>query len=131
MRLAEDPSSQMQKEGCEVLVHHVCQGIFEDEHNFENRLPKKCVIHHPNSLFTAKKPDYHPSSDDDVEDNNIEELTPLREGYVKSAKERAYEEHLTKQRAEQQENASKSSENSSSDDDISVIGGPQEKMPFF
>ena len=60
--------------------------------NLRTNLPKKCIIHHPNSLFsTTKKPDYHPSSHDDAQDNNITELTPHHEGYVKSSKERALE----------------------------------------
>ncbi len=77
-------------------------------------------MHHPNSPFTAKKPDYHASSDDNSDDDDVGKLAPRHKGYVKSAKERALEKQLAKQRAEQQENASKSSGDSSSDDDISV-----------
>ncbi|MEY3178966.1 MAG: hypothetical protein RJB42_1207, partial [Bacteroidota bacterium] len=43
-------------------VHHVCQGIFETQNGYENHLPKKCVIHHPNNPFKASKPAPTPPS---------------------------------------------------------------------
>jgi hypothetical protein len=113
------PLVKCQEEGCDVVIHHLCQGIFENDFNFENHIPNKCVMHHPNSPFTAKKPDYHASSDDNSDDVDVGTPAPQRKGYVKSAKERAYEEHLAKQRAKQQDKVSKASGDSSSDDNDS------------
>jgi hypothetical protein len=76
-------------------------------------------MHHPNSPFTAKKPDYHASSDDNSDDDDVGKPAPQHKGYVKSAEERALEEHLAKQHAKQLDKVSEASGDSSSDDDDS------------
>ncbi len=113
------PLVKCQEEGCDVFLHHLCQGIFENDFKFENHIPNKCIMHHPNSPFTAKKPDHHASSDDNSNDVDVGTPAPQRKGYVKSAKERAYEEHLAKQPAKQQDKVSEASGDSSSDDNDS------------
>jgi hypothetical protein len=52
-------------EGCKILVHHVCQGDYEREHGYDEHLPVKCRLHHPNSPFIAQKQPPPPLSGND------------------------------------------------------------------
>jgi len=50
--------------GCNKLVHHLCQIEFERREGFPETLPLKCCLHHPQSPFRASKPP--PVNDPDV-----------------------------------------------------------------
>jgi hypothetical protein len=43
-------------DGCNKLVHHLCQIEFEQREGFPETLPLKCCLHHPQSPFRASKP---------------------------------------------------------------------------
>jgi hypothetical protein len=43
-------------DGCNKLVHHLCQIAFEQREGFPETLPLKCCLHHPQSPFRASKP---------------------------------------------------------------------------
>jgi len=42
-------------DGCNKLVHHLCQIEFEQREGFPETLPLKCCLHHPQSPFRALK----------------------------------------------------------------------------
>ena len=42
--------------GCNKLVHHLCQIEFEQREGFPETLLLKCCLHHPQSPFRASKP---------------------------------------------------------------------------
>jgi len=46
--LAPEPC---RKEGCEVLVHHLCQGEWERRFDHEEVVPRYCCHHHPNYKY--------------------------------------------------------------------------------
>ena len=43
-------------DGCNNLVHHLCQIEFERREGFPETLPLKCCLHHPQSPLSASKP---------------------------------------------------------------------------
>ena len=55
-------------DGCNKLVHHLCQNVFERREGFPETLPLKCCLHHPQSPFTASK---RLPVDDPAEDNKL------------------------------------------------------------
>jgi len=42
-------------DGCNKLVHHLCQIEFERREGFPETLPLKCCLHHPQSPLSASK----------------------------------------------------------------------------
>jgi len=42
-------------DGCNKLVHHLCQIEFEQREGFPETMPLKCCLHHPQSPLTASK----------------------------------------------------------------------------
>jgi hypothetical protein len=43
-------------DGCNNLVHHLCQIVFEQRGGFPETMLLKCCLHHPQSPFSASKP---------------------------------------------------------------------------
>jgi hypothetical protein len=42
-----------QREGCDVLVHHVCQGTWERREGYDNIMARYCCRHHPNYKYRS------------------------------------------------------------------------------
>jgi hypothetical protein len=42
-----------QKEGCEVLVHHICQSAWETREGYDDVLVLYCRRHHPNYNYSS------------------------------------------------------------------------------
>ena len=40
-----------QVDGCDLLVHHLCQHAWEDKRGHEEYVPRVCCIHHPNYKY--------------------------------------------------------------------------------
>jgi hypothetical protein len=44
------PPLKCQKDGCNILVHHLCQGNWEQSNGHTNTVARYCFSHHPNNL---------------------------------------------------------------------------------